>query len=403
VTRPIKVTTVGWGYDTDIETEEALLDRYTTLTGWSEALLSAGAARVTVVHRFARDAVVERNGVEYLFVRERDEARPAAWRLSSQTSCVVADTGADIVHVNGLSFPVQTWRLRQLLPRATALVVQDHATGVPEPPVAWRSRPRAVLRRHAMRAADGFLFTAMEQTDPWRRQGAIDDRQRVHAVLESSTSMTPLEPDLARRVTGVTGDPAVLWVGRLDANKDPLCALAGFARILADAPLASLTMVYGEDDLLPVVREQLGRSPGLAAHVRLVGRVPHAEMAAWYSAADIFLLASHHEGSGYALIEACACGAAPAVTRIPSFRAITGDGAIGCLWTAGDESDCGRALRTLCDRRGRHQRADVQRHFARTLSWDVVGARALAAYDDVIRNRRTRLRGARGTRRSDPA
>jgi glycosyltransferase involved in cell wall biosynthesis len=403
VTRALRVTVVGWSYDADLDDEAALLDRYTTLTGWSEALLSAGAARVIVVHRFARDAVVMRNGVEYVFVRERRESRAAAWRVSSRTAGAVADSGADLVHVNGLSFPVQTWRLRQLLPRSTALVVQDHSGGIPAPQRAWRLRARAALRRRAMRAADGFLFTSAEQADGSRRQGAIDDRQRVHGVIESSTSMTPLDPAVARRLSGVTGDPAVLWVGRLNANKDPLCAIDGFARMLREVPTASLTMVYGEDDLLPLVRERLHRSPALAAQVRLVGRVSHAQMAAFFSAADILLLGSHHEAGGYAVIEACACGAAPAVTAIPSFRAITGHGAIGRLWTVADAADCARALRVLSDRRGPQQRAEVRQHFARLLCWEVIGARAMAAYDDVIRSRQSRLRGAGGIRRSDPA
>jgi glycosyltransferase involved in cell wall biosynthesis len=399
----MRVTVVGWSYDADLDDEAALLERYTTLTGWSEALLSAGAARVTVVHRFAREVVAFRNGVEYVFVRERSEPRAAAWRVSSRTAGAVAASGADLVHVNGLGFAVQTWRLRQVLPRATALVVQDHAGGIPAPQRGWRLSARAALRRRAMRAADGFLFTATEQADGWRRQNAIDDCQCIHPVIESSTSITPLERPVARRLSGITGDPAVLWVGRLNGNKDPLCAIEGFARMRREVPTASLTMVFSEDDLLPLVRERLDRTPDLAAHVRLVGRVAHAEMTAFFSAADILLLGSHHEGSGYAVIEACACGAAPAVTSIPSFRAITGHGAIGCLWTVDDPADCARALRVLSDRRGPRLGAEVRQHFARCLSWDVIGARALAAYEDVIRSRQRRLRGVPGVRRPDPA
>ncbi len=33
---------MGWDYDADLADEEALLERYLTLTGWSEALLAAG-------------------------------------------------------------------------------------------------------------------------------------------------------------------------------------------------------------------------------------------------------------------------------------------------------------------------------------------------------------------------
>ena len=47
-------------------------------------------------------------------------------------------------------------------------------------------------------------------------------------------------------------------------------------------------------------------------------------MAVCYSAADLFVVGSHHQGSGYALMEACACGAVPVVTAIPTFRLMPG-------------------------------------------------------------------------------
>ena len=73
-------------------------------------------------------------------------------------------------------------------------------------------------------------------------------------------------------------------------------------------------MIYSEDDLLDAVKERVRRSPSLADRVRLIGAVPHDQMTTFYSAADLFVVGSHHEGSGYALMEACACGAVPVVT-----------------------------------------------------------------------------------------
>ena len=63
-------------------------------------------------------------------------------------------------------------------------------------------------------------------------------------------------------------------------------------------------------------------------------RWPHADMPAWFSAADLFVVGSHHEGSGYALMEACACGAVPVVSDIPTFRLLAGGA--GALWPPGD-------------------------------------------------------------------
>ena len=56
-------------HDRDLTDPDALLDRYSTLTGWSDALVGAGVERVTVMVAFSRDAVVQRGQVNYHFVR----------------------------------------------------------------------------------------------------------------------------------------------------------------------------------------------------------------------------------------------------------------------------------------------------------------------------------------------
>ena len=236
---------------------------------------------------------------------------------------------------------------------------------------------------------DAFLFTAAQLADPWRAAAVIRPRQRVYEVLEASTAMRPMLRRAAREASGIEGSPALLWVGRLNANKDPLTVLAGFERIVVPCPEASLTMVFGSDELLPEVRAKLSTSPALHRRVRLVGYVPPGELPAYYSAADIFVLGSHHEGSGYALIEACACGAVPVVTGIPAFRAITGDGARGALWPPGDDVGLAHALLETAKRDLVSQRTEVARHFERELSWAAVGRRALDVYTDVRARRRS--------------
>jgi len=176
-------------------------------------------------------------------------------------------------------------------------------------------------------------------------------------------------------------------LGRLNANKDPQTVLEGFARTLGDLPGATLAMIYSGDDLLAAVRQRVQRSPALRERVRLIGAVPHHEMASFYSAADLFIVGSHHEGSGYSLMEACACGAVPVVTDIPTFRLLTGAGSVGALWTPGDADQCARALADVGHRDLDAERARLADHFARELSWSAVGRRALEIYDDVVARR----------------
>ena len=365
--KPLSVVQVNYAFDKQLTDPDQLLARYFTLTGWSEALVHAGAGPVAVVQRFHRDARVARNGVDYIF---RRSAMPAA----------VVACGPDIAHVNGLEFSVSTWRLRGKLPRPCAVVVQSHGDGG-----AIGRDPALRVRGRATRGAvDAFLFAAAEHAAAWRQAGLVGPNQSTYQVMPASSTVQMVPRLQAREESGLRGSPAILWVGRLNANKDPLTVLDAFERALPDLPGATLTMMFGTGELLEEVRARIARSPALSARVRLAGAVPHERMAAFHSAADLFVVGSHHEGSGYALMEACACGALPVVTDIPTFRLMTGAGAVGALWTPGDAAGCARALVEVARRDLDAERARLADHFSRELSWDAVGRRALEIYEAVL-------------------
>jgi hypothetical protein len=82
----VSVVQVNYAYDKQLTDPDELLDRYFTLTGWSDALLRAGARAVAVVQRFHRDAAVTRRGVDYIFKQRGVAATAAGLRLTSRTS-----------------------------------------------------------------------------------------------------------------------------------------------------------------------------------------------------------------------------------------------------------------------------------------------------------------------------
>jgi glycosyltransferase involved in cell wall biosynthesis len=365
----LSVVQVNYAFDKHLADPARLLDRYFTLTGWSEAIANAGAGRADVVQRFSRDASLTRHGIDYHFVAG------GAGRIAR----AVSRLAPDVVHVNGLIFPLATWRLRRALGAAAAIVVQNHSDGGGVGRSPWlRGVGRAT--RHVV---DGYLFAALEHAAPWREAGIVGPGQPLFQVMEASTDFRPLPRLAARADTAVAGSPAVLWVGRLNANKDPLTVLAGFERFADRFAAATLTMIYSTDEQLAAVRERVGRSPVLTTRVRLVGSVPRSRMPAFFSAADLFVVGSHHEGSGYSLMEACACGAVPVVTAIPTFRLLAAGG--GALWRPGDAGGLARALADVASRDLDAERARLAAHFSTALSWNVVGRRALEIYADVAR------------------
>ena len=153
--------------------------------------------------------------------------------------------------------------------------------------------------------------------------------------MEVSSVFFPVDKALAKSITHVNGDPVFLWVGRLNENKNPLTVARAFLKFLKYQPAAHLYMIYQTTELLPELTGLLKNESNNCKALHLVGEVQHSEMQYWYNSADYIISGSYYEGSGTAICEAMSCGCVPIVTDIPSFRAITGNGAYGLLYTAG--------------------------------------------------------------------
>jgi glycosyltransferase involved in cell wall biosynthesis len=323
------------------------------------AALRAAGVDVVGVARGHADANLEHTGTSWFVVSDRSRA---AWRVAGH----VGRLRPAVVHANGTGFSLAWIALRVRCGRGVRIVVQHHG----EPPGTGATR---VAKRLAQRFVDGYLFTGgHEQAAAFVTGGALTSTAQVHDVLESSADLAPLDPIEARHMTGMTGSPSVVAVGRLVAGKDPLTALRGFAGFVARASDAELWWLYQDATIEHDVRAEITWL-GLDERVHLVGRVERDDMSAWLSGADIVLSASRHEGSGYALIEAIRCGCTPVVSDIAPHRAIVGE--LGTRFAPGDADDAAAALSAAVpDRAAAHQRFD------RHLGWNAVAEQLIAAY-----------------------
>jgi glycosyltransferase involved in cell wall biosynthesis len=371
----LHIVVLNLAYDPALTTPDALLQRYTTLVEWSRAMAEAGA-RVDVVQRFSTEAAIEVEGVACRFVVDGDAPLLDAWTVSTPAVREAVALAPDVVHVNGLMFPAMAAAVRDAVPRA-AIVLQDHSGYVPRGERwGWPGRTRARWAG-AFQVVDAITFTARELAQPWTRVGLPLDVP-ILEIIEASTALRPIDRHMARHDTGIGGSPAVLWVGRLNDNKDPHTVLDGLEQALTVMPEARCWMVYANGPLESALRGRLDRSAVLGDRVTLVGRVPHTMMASYYSAADLYVSGSRHEGSGYALIEAMACGVTPVVTDISPFRAIAG--ACGERWTPGDAGACAAALQRAASRDRAASADSARRRFEQHLSWPVIARRTLESY-----------------------
>jgi glycosyltransferase involved in cell wall biosynthesis len=279
----------------------------------------------------------------------------------------------DLVHVHGLHFARDTRRLCAAL--SVPVLVQDHGGGRP-------GRIRRPFLRWGLTQVSAAAFTAAEQAESYATM--LPRAIKVFEVLESSTRFTPGPQEPARTATFLHGDPCLLWVGRLDRNKDPITTLNAVRLVAARLPSVQLFCCYTATDLLPLVRSTIERDVVLRSRVRLLGKVDHERVQQLCRAADFFVSSSHSEGSGYALLESLACGLTPVVTDIPSFRAITGRGAVGELYPVADA----RAMADAIVRLSKLPRAELREraiaHFRSHLTFDVIGEQLRSAYTALV-------------------
>ena len=370
---PVRIVQLNLAFDDSLATPDALLEAYHTLSGWSRAVTRAGAT-VHVVQRYSRDTRLVQDAVTYEFVGEGNPGIPDPWTPFGRVLNAVELARPDVVHINGLMFPGAVAALRERLDLRVVIVLQDHSGHVPRPWTPLRTLTGGRWKK-AFGGVDAVSFTARELADPWHRVG-LPRNATILEIPEASTDLAP-DPNTPIR-TDLSASPSILWVARLTEGKDPLTALSAVELALPALPRAQCTMVFQGGELEPVVLERIRTTPGLQNCVTPVGRVAHNALPSYYCAADVFLSASHHEGSGYALIESMACGVTPCVTDIPAFRALVGE--CGRRWPVGDARAAANALVEISAADRQHARRLARARFERALSWDVVGSMVVKAY-----------------------
>jgi glycosyltransferase involved in cell wall biosynthesis len=391
VTRPPHVVQISFFGDPELRHPPQLLEAWPTLVDTAEAALLSGV-RVSVVQASSHSEQFVRQGVHYYFLPFGE--RLHAGTLNPAFQQLLLNLAPDVFHIHGLGFPRDVLSLASLAP-GIPIILQDHASG---PPRIWR---RGLWRR-GMSVAAGIAFCALEQARPFTKIGLVRPETKLYEIPESTSRFVPGDQKEARRMTGLKGDPAVLWVGHLNVNKDPLTVLEGIREAARELPGLQLFCCFGARPLLREVQDRIASDPILSDRVHLLGRVPHDRIEQLMRAADLFVLGSHREGSGYSLIEALACGLPPVVTDIPSFRSLTGSGAVGSLWPCGDSHALSDALRYAAARRKSETRSAIRAHFDRELSFDSLGSKLGVMYEDLI-ERKHRTPASKGHAEDIPA
>ena len=140
--------------------------------------------------------------------------------------------------------------------------------------------------------------------------------QRLH-VMRNGVDLVRFQPQplqASRERLGLSGGPVLLSVGYLIERKGHHLLVQAMPEILKHYPKARLVIV-GDGEMRGALL-QLARDLGIEAQVTFAGAIAQTELKHWYSAADLFVLASSREGWANVLLESMACGTPVLATAI---------------------------------------------------------------------------------------
>ena len=237
--------------------------------------------------------------------------------------------------------------------------------------------------------ADHVISVCNALKDAMIRLGCKSEKIRVVPNGIDAGRFFMLPKELAREKLGLGSDKKIiLSVGGLILRKGhhlTIGAMQGIVRDMPDSHLYIAGKGMEEANLKKLIQEK-----GLNDHVTLLGHIPNEELIKWYSAADVFCLASSREGWANVLMESMACGTPVVATNVWGAPEIITNDEVGILVDR-DIDSISRGIANALNRQWNHEL--ILAHVSRR-TWDVVARevkdvfeKTLKRADSVVQNK----------------
>lgn len=235
--------------------------------------------------------------------------------------------------------------------------------------------------RYVLKNADGVIAVCGALKEAIMRLNIDADKVTVVPNGVDAEKFRPVPRSAARVELGLPVDKRILLsVGGLVPRK-------GF-----DLLIKALRLVMdraGADDLYLVIvgegperkkLEMLAGAVGLSKFVRFAGSVAHKDLHLWYSAADVFCLASSREGWPNVVLEAMACGTPVVATNVWGIPEIIRSDRVGLLTERTEAAIADAISRSL----EKDWRAEEISRYARQHAWSNAACAVRQVFESVL-------------------
>jgi D-inositol-3-phosphate glycosyltransferase len=258
------------------------------------------------------------------------------------------------------------------------------------PDEAPSSRMRTLTEEEVIARSDCVIAsTPYEFEDLMQHYGATPERLCTSPPGLDHRTFRPGDRDEARQWLGLGPEPIILFAGRIQPLKGPDIAVAALAQVeLVNAPAPHLLIVGGpsgpdgDAELLRV--RQAATGFGIGDRVHCLAPQPHAQLAAFYQAADVLIMPSRAESFGLVAAEAQACGLPVVAGAVGGLPYVVMDGVSGLLVEGTDPASYAGALtKILGDPAFAGDLSAGAVEFATQFSWQATADRLAELYAGI--------------------
>jgi glycosyltransferase involved in cell wall biosynthesis len=210
-----------------------------------------------------------------------------------------------------------------------------------------------------------------------------------HRIVSNGINLKIFEalPDRGefRKEFGIGPDtPLVLNHGRLHPKKGIDILIRAFARVKAKRPDAVLVIVGPDDNGLKASLEALARELGVVESVFFTGLRSGRALHQALAAADVWVLPSHTENFGVAVVEAAAAGLPVVISPHVNIAPDMQDADAAVVLDLSPESIADEVVRLIESPVRRKQLGVNAKAYAATLDWSHVAVEMKAMYEEAI-------------------
>ena len=252
--------------------------------------------------------------------------------------------------------------------------------------MAAKSRQIAKLTRLILNEAATVIVVGEKlKDDVTGRFGVPENRVEVMSMGVDTEVFKPIAKIDARQQLGLpSSGKIILYVGNIIEAKGLLELIEAYKYVVKEYPEASLYLIGSTKDT--------GFNNRLALHsiennVEIIQQTPkpQTEIAKWMSAADVFVLPSHHEGFGLVALEAMAAGTSVVGSDVGGLSYLLKDHA-GILVKPRDSKSLAAGLREALEPTSKEIDKAVCDNLVDDHSFETIVNRLLRIYKSVGKN-----------------